>query len=78
MVTLRDVRYSVFRYLASPIPNANGTSCLVTLEPAKYWNRIFNCNHRCNALLRNVFCTNAAINPDAGEWPLRRGDGPPN
>ncbi len=60
-----DVRYSVVRYLASPIPNANGPH---TSDPrtGEILESDINWYHNVMTLLRNwFFVQTAAINPDA-------------
>ena len=60
-----DVRYSVVRYLASPIPNANGPH-VSDPRTGEILESDINWYHNVMFLLRNwVFVQTAAINPDA-------------
>ncbi|WP_203969959.1 zinc-dependent metalloprotease [Capnocytophaga stomatis] len=60
-----DMRYSVVRYLASPIPNANGPH-ISDPRTGEILNANINWYHNVMTLLRNwFFVQTAAINPDA-------------
>ena len=60
-----DVRYSVVRYLASPIPNANGPH-VSDPRSGEILESDINWYHNVMSLLRNwFFVQTAAINPDA-------------
>ena len=60
-----DVRYSVVRYLASPIPNANGPH-VSDPRSGEILESDINWYHNVMSLLRNwYFVQTAAINPDA-------------
>ena len=60
-----DVRYSVVRYLASPIPNANGPH-VSDPRSGEILESDINWYHNVMSLLRNwFFIQTAAINPDA-------------
>ena len=60
-----DVRYSVVRYLASPIPNANGPH-VSDPRTGEILESDINWYHNVMSLLRNwYFVQTAAINPDA-------------
>jgi len=60
-----DVRYSVVRYLASPIPNANGPH-VSDPRTGEILESDINWYHNVMSLLRNwFFVQTAAINPDA-------------
>ncbi|MCF6352788.1 MAG: zinc-dependent metalloprotease [Cyclobacteriaceae bacterium] len=60
-----DVRYSVVRYLASPIPNANGPH-VSDPRSGEILESDINWYHNVMSLLRNwYFIQTAAINPDA-------------
>jgi len=60
-----DVRYSVVRYLASPIPNANGPH-VSDPRSGEILESDINWYHNVMTLLRNwFFVQTAAINPDA-------------
>ncbi|WP_344924264.1 zinc-dependent metalloprotease [Aquimarina addita] len=60
-----DVRYSVVRYLASPIPNANGPH-VSDPRSGEILESDINWYHNVMSLLRNwFFAQTAAINPDA-------------
>ncbi len=60
-----DVRYSVVRYLASPIPNANGPH-VSDPRSGEILESDINWDHNVMTLLRNwFFVQTAAINPDA-------------
>ncbi|MDX1328701.1 MAG: DUF5117 domain-containing protein, partial [Arenibacter sp.] len=60
-----DVRYSVVRYLASPIPNANGPR-VSDPRSGEILESDINWYHNVMSLLRNwFFVQTAAINPDA-------------
>lgn len=60
-----DVRYSVVRYLASPIPNANGPH-VSDPRTGEILESDINWYHNVMSLLRNwFFIQTAAINPDA-------------
>ena len=60
-----DVRYSVIRYLASPIPNANGPH-VSDPRTGEILESDINWYHNVMTLLRNwFFVQTAAINPDA-------------
>lgn len=60
-----DVRYSVIRYLASPIPNANGPH-VSDPRTGEILESDINWYHNVMSLLRNwYFVQTAAINPDA-------------
>ena len=60
-----DMRYSVVRYLASPIPNANGPH-ISDPRSGEILNANINWYHNVMTLLRNwFFVQTAAINPDA-------------
>lgn len=60
-----DVRYSVVRYLASPIPNANGPHVSVP-RTGEILESDINWYHNVMTLLRNwYFVQTAAINPEA-------------
>ncbi len=62
-----DVRYSVVRYLASPIPNANGPH-VSDPRSGEILESDINWYHNVMTLLRNwYFVQTAAINPDARE-----------
>lgn len=62
-----DVRYSVVRYLASPIPNANGPH-VSDPRSGEILESDINWYHNVMSLLRNwYFVQTAAINPDARE-----------
>ncbi len=63
--TPEDVRYSVVRYLASPIPNANGPH-VSDPRTGEILESDINWYHNVMTLLRNwFFVQTAAINPDA-------------
>jgi len=63
--TPEDVRYSVVRYLASPIPNANGPH-VSDPRSGEIIESDINWYHNVMTLLRNwFFIQTAAINPDA-------------
>ena len=63
--TPEDVRYSVVRYLASPIPNANGPH-VSDPRSGEILESDINWYHNVMTLLRNwFFVQTAAINPDA-------------
>jgi hypothetical protein len=60
-----DIRYSVVRYLASPIPNANGPH-VTDPRSGEILESDINWYHNVMTLLRNwFFIQTAAINPDA-------------
>ena len=60
-----DVRYSVMRYLASPIPNANGPH-VSDPRSGEILESDINWYHNVMTLLRNwFFVQTAAINPEA-------------
>ena len=60
-----DMRYSVVRYFASPIPNANGPH-ISDPRTGEILNANINWYHNVMSLLRNwFFAQTAAINPDA-------------
>ncbi len=63
--SLEDVRYSVVRYLASPIPNANGPH-VSDPRSGEILESDINWYHNVMTLLRNwFFVQTAAINPEA-------------